>query len=97
MSKSVYMFLLAVILVIGAAYLGYAFGNSKGFAAGQAIGKAQGVEEGKALGMNALLNEQRQKEEQTAKAAQEKIIKDVNPFNTTVNPFSNGYTNPFSQ
>lgn len=78
------------IILIGLVAL--AIGLGAGYYYGNTVGVKSGVEVGRAD----LLAEQKKADEEVAKAAQDKILEQVNPFSDSkVNPFEGGYTNPF--
>ncbi|PIR57815.1 MAG: hypothetical protein COU71_01965 [Parcubacteria group bacterium CG10_big_fil_rev_8_21_14_0_10_38_31] len=73
--------LIALAIGLGA---GYYYGNTTGVKSGVEVGKAD------------LLAEQKKVAEDEAKATQDKILEQVNPFSdTNVNPFESEYVNPF--
>jgi len=72
--------LVALVIGLGA---GYYYGNMTGVKSGVERGKAD------------LLREQEKSAEEEAKAAQDKILEQINPFGNEVNPFEGGYINPF--
>jgi uncharacterized protein (UPF0333 family) len=85
MEENKFKFLLPAIMALTIGLIaGYFYGNITG----------------KKTGRTELLTEQKATAEAEAKAAQEEIAKQANPFSATgteVNPFKGSYQNPFAQ
>ena len=97
-NKNYLFFLVVAMIVLGLAagwYFGKTSGYNLGYEAGYNQGTEEGIEEGKKQGRDELLAEQ----EQTVQEVINELRAAANPYEETeeINPFSEGYENPFSE